>query len=41
MLMAATIANQAQHLVLLRRALGAKPAESVPAPFENGTAAAP
>ncbi len=40
-MIAATVANQAQHLVLLRRALGAKPAETVPEAFENGTAAAP
>jgi len=40
-LLAATAANQAQQLVLLRRALGAKPAEWVPAPFENGTTPAP
>jgi len=38
---AATIANQAQHLVLLRRALGAKPVETVPDAFENGTTPAP
>ena len=36
-----TVANQAQHLVLVRRALGASVAESVPFPFENGTAPAP
>jgi ferritin-like protein len=40
-LMATIVANQAQHLVLLRRALGAKPLETVPAPFEDGTVAAP
>jgi hypothetical protein len=40
-MLAATMANQAQHLVLLRRALGAGPAEWVPEAFENGTAAAP
>ena len=40
-LLAATVANQAQHLVLLRRALGAKPAEWVPAPFEDGATPAP
>jgi hypothetical protein len=40
-LLAATAANQAQHLVLLRRFLGAKPLESIPEPFENGTTAAP
>jgi Ferritin-like domain len=40
-ILTATIANQAQHLVLLRRALGAKAAETVPEAFENGTATAP
>jgi hypothetical protein len=40
-LLASTVANQAQHLVLLRRELGAKPLETVPVPFENGTAPAP
>ena len=40
-LMATIVANQAQHLVLLRRALGAKPLETVPVPFEDGTVAAP
>jgi hypothetical protein len=40
-LIASIVANQAQHLVLLRRALGAKPLETVPAPFENGTTPAP
>jgi hypothetical protein len=40
-LLATIVANQAQHLVLLRRALGAKPLETVPAPFEDGTTAAP
>lgn len=40
-MVAATVANQAQHLVLLRRDLGAKPAETVPAPFEDGTTPAP
>jgi hypothetical protein len=39
--LSSTVANQAQHLVLLRRALGASVAESVPFPFENGTAPAP
>lgn len=37
----ATVANQAQHLTLLRTLLGANLAASVPLPFENGTAAAP
>lgn len=40
-LLASTVANQAQHLVILRRELGAKPLESIPQPFENGTAPAP
>jgi len=40
-LLATMVANQAQHLVLLRRALGAKPAEWVPAPFEDGATPAP
>jgi hypothetical protein len=40
-LLAATVANQAQHLVLLRRALGLKPTEWVPSPFENGATPAP
>jgi hypothetical protein len=40
-LLASTVANQAQHLVLLRQALGAGPLASVPEPFENGTTAPP
>ena len=40
-LLSTTVANQAQHLTLLRQALGAGPLASVPVPFENGTAAAP
>jgi len=40
-LLASTVANQAQHLVLLRRALGAIPLEWVPAPFETGATPAP
>jgi len=40
-LLASTVANQAQHLVLLRQALGAGPLASVPGPFENGTTEAP
>jgi hypothetical protein len=40
-LLASTLANQAQHLVLLRRAIGVKPLATVPAPFENGTTPAP
>ena len=34
-------ANQAQHLVLLRRALGADAARNVPEAFETGETAAP
>lgn len=37
----ATAANQAQHLVLIRRALGAKGLETVPEPFETGETPAP
>jgi hypothetical protein len=37
----ASIANQAQHLVLLRRLLGADLAESVPSAFESGAEAPP
>jgi len=40
-LVAAMAANQAQRLVLIRRALGAAPAESVPEAFETGETAAP
>ncbi|HEY2053613.1 MAG TPA: hypothetical protein VGH14_06725 [Solirubrobacterales bacterium] len=40
-LLASTVANQAQHLTLLRRALGDGPLASAPVPFENGTAAPP
>jgi hypothetical protein len=40
-LLASTVANQAQHLTLLRQALGDGPLASVPEPFENGTAEAP
>ena len=40
-LLASTVANQAQHLGLLRQALGAGPLASVPGPFENGTAEPP
>jgi hypothetical protein len=36
-LLASTVANQAQHLTLLRQALGDGPLASVPVPFENGT----
>lgn len=38
---AAIVANQAQHLVLLRRALGARGLELVPDAFEAGTTLAP
>jgi ferritin-like protein len=40
-LIAAMSANQAQRLVLIRRALGASPAETVPEAFETGETAAP
>lgn len=40
-MLAATVANQAQHLAFLRGALGAGPLETIPEPFENGTGAAP
>jgi hypothetical protein len=40
-LLASTVANQAQHLTLLRQALGAGSLASVPVPFENGTAEPP
>jgi predicted small lipoprotein YifL len=40
-LLAATVANQAQHLVLIRRLFGAKPLETVPVPFETGTTPGP
>jgi hypothetical protein len=40
-LLAATAADQAQHLTLLRQALGAGPLASVPAPFEAGTTPPP
>jgi len=40
-LLSSIAANQAQHLVLLRRALGADVAESVPEAFEDGTTPAP
>jgi rubrerythrin len=40
-LLGSIAANQAQHLVLLRRALGAGVAESIPGAFEDGTAAPP
>jgi Ferritin-like domain len=40
-LLASTVADQAQHLTLLRQALGAGPLTSVPVPFENGTTPPP
>jgi hypothetical protein len=40
-LLASIAANQAQHLALLRRALGAKAEEIVPEAFEAGTTPAP
>jgi hypothetical protein len=40
-LLASTVADQAQHLTLLRQDLGAGPLASVPVPFENGTAPPP
>jgi hypothetical protein len=40
-LVAAMGANQAQRLVLIRRALGADPAEVIPEAFETGETAAP
>jgi Ferritin-like domain len=40
-LLGSIVANQAQHLALLRRALGAPPLEAVPEAFEDGTVPAP
>jgi hypothetical protein len=40
-LIAAMAANQAQRLVLIRRALGASPLETVPEAFETGETSAP
>ncbi len=40
-LMTTIAANQAQHLVLLRRELGVKPVEWVPSAFEDGATGAP
>jgi hypothetical protein len=40
-MIAATVANQAQHLAFLRGALGAKGLETIPSAFENGSGAAP
>jgi hypothetical protein len=39
--LASTVANQAQHLTILRRLLGSKPVETVPVPFETGNTPAP
>jgi hypothetical protein len=40
-LIASMAANQAQRLVLIRRALGAGPLEAIPEPFETGETPAP
>jgi rubrerythrin len=40
-LLGSIAANQAQHLVILRRALGTDVAESIPEAFEDGTTPAP
>jgi Ferritin-like domain len=40
-IVASMAANQAQRLVLIRRALGARPAETVPEAFETGETPAP
>ena len=40
-LLASIVANQGEHLTLLRQALGAGPLASVPVPFENGTSPPP
>lgn len=40
-LLGSIAANQAQHLVVLRRLLGANAAESIPEAFEDGTAPTP
>jgi hypothetical protein len=40
-LLGSIVANQAQHLSFLRRALGAKPLEAIPSAFEDGTTPAP
>lgn len=40
-LLGSIVADQAQHLVALRRALGADVAESIPGAFEDGTAPPP
>ncbi len=40
-LLGSIAANQAQHLVVLRRLLGADVAESIPGAFEDGTTPSP
>ena len=40
-MLAATVANQAEHLAILRRLLGARPLAIVPVAFENGAIPAP
>jgi hypothetical protein len=40
-MLAASAANQAEHLAILRRLLGAKPVATVPDAFETGTAPPP
>jgi hypothetical protein len=40
-LLAATIGNQAQHLTILRRLLGARPVKTVPGAFETGETPVP
>lgn len=40
-LLGSMVADQAQRLVLIRRALGAEPLEAIPSAFENGTTPAP
>jgi hypothetical protein len=40
-LLSSTVGDQAQHLTLLRQALGAGPLQSVPKPFEDGTTPPP
>ncbi|MBS1880423.1 MAG: ferritin-like domain-containing protein [Actinobacteria bacterium] len=39
--LAATVGNQAEHLAILRRLLGAKPLATIPEAFETGTTPAP
>jgi hypothetical protein len=40
-MLTATVANQAQHLAFLRRALGIGPLQAIPTPFESGTTPVP